>query len=227
VPPLSYRFLGRVRYAEAWELQRELVAELREGLAGARETLLAVEHEPVITLGRRGRREDVLLGEDALRALGVDLHVVERGGEVTYHGPGQLVLYPIVRVGPGRFGVGDLVRQLAAAIAERLAEEGIAAVYEPERPGLWVDGAKIAAVGMRVARGVSMHGAALNVDVDLRGFSWIVPCGLPEAPVTSMRALLGESHRLAPLEALARDIAVGFAGRLGFELEAPVGGAAD
>jgi lipoyl(octanoyl) transferase len=131
MPALTYRFLGRARYAPVWELQRELVAALQERREGAAETLLAVEHEPVITLGRRGRPEDVLLSEEALRARGLDLHVVERGGEVTYHGPGQLVLYPIVRVGPGRFGVGDLVRQLASAIASRLLCDGLEAVYDP------------------------------------------------------------------------------------------------
>jgi len=215
---LSYRYLGRAAYEPTWALQRDLAAALSARTPEARETLLAVEHDPVITIGRRGSRDDVLASAARLQALGVDLHEVDRGGEVTYHGPGQLVLYPVVRVTPSRFGVGDLVRGLAAVVADAIEALGIASTYDAENPGLWVGDAKICAVGMRVSRGVSTHGAALNVTSDLDAFRLIVPCGMPESGVTSVARELGDGARVPSLDKLAEGVARRFADRFGFAL---------
>lgn len=215
--PLHCLELGRRAYRPTWELQNELADGLRRERPGAAETLVLVEHDPVITIGRRGRRADVLASAEALATRGVELVEVDRGGEVTYHGPGQLVAYPIVRVDPRRFGVGDLVRGLAAAIARTLAELGIEATYDKENPGLWVEGAKICAVGMRVSRGVSTHGAALNVTTDLSAFDLIVPCGQPRAKATSVARLI--DGPIPTLRALGRRVAEHFAGRFDYRLE--------
>lgn len=211
--PLHYRFLGRRPYRPTWDLQREVADALRAGTGP--ETLLALEHDPVITIGRRGDSTDILAGAELLASQGVDVVEVDRGGEVTYHGPGQLVVYPIVALRGSRFGVGDLVRGLAAAIGDWLGESGIDARYDPEHPGLWVGDEKICAVGMRIRGGVSTHGAAVNLSTDLDAFKLIVPCGLPAARATSVAQLTGRAPGLAQA---ARHVAEGFAERLGFDL---------
>lgn len=215
--PLHCLELGRRAYRPTWRLQNELADRLRQEQAGAIETLVLVEHDPVITIGRRGRQGDVLVSSATLASRGIELVEVDRGGEVTYHGPGQLVVYPIVRVDPRRFGVGDLVRGLAAAIARVLAEMGIDATYDTESPGLWVKGAKICAVGMRVSRGVSTHGAAVNVTTDLTAFELIVPCGQPRARATSVAQLT--DGPVPTLRAVGRRVAEHFAERFDYRLE--------
>ena len=180
--------LGTVGYADALELQRRLHRQVADGALP--DLLLLLEHPHVYTLGRRGRDEDLLGTEEKRLALGVEVHRTDRGGEVTYHGPGQLVGYPIVDL--RRWGGGPLayVRALEAALVATLGEFGLSAQSGEKPTGVWVGDAKIAAIGVKISRGVTMHGFALNVAPDLSYFDGIVPCGMPDAQVTSMAALL-------------------------------------
>jgi len=176
--------LGVVPYREALELQERLrAARQREAIA---DVMLLLEHPPVYTRGRRASDAELVLGEDWYRDRGIDVVDVDRGGKVTYHGPGQLVGYPIVRTGE----VAAHVRALESALVEVLAAEGIAARSRPEDgpayTGVWVQERKIASIGVHVSRGVTTHGFALNVDVDLEPFQWVIACGLPGVTMTSM-----------------------------------------
>lgn len=177
--------LGRMGYREAWRRQHEVHRAVVEGHSAPR--LLLVEHPPVITFGRRGGRGHLRASEDQLLARGFDLVDVERGGDVTYHGPGQLVGYPVFPV--GRRVRGHL-RLLEQALVEALARFGIEAQGSPGYAGVWVGDRKVAAIGVAVQRQVSLHGFALNVTTDLTHFETIVPCGLYDKGVTSMAALL-------------------------------------
>ena len=185
--------LGTVEYRHAWNIQRDLVQRRIEGAIG--DTLLLLEHPHVYTLGRRGSLDDVLMSADSLATAGVAVHEVDRGGEVTYHGPGQLVGYAILNLreigGPVRY-----VRGMEAALIDALATFGIAAHAVDGFPGVWLDDgaerSKIAAIGVRVTRGVSSHGFALNVSTDLSHFQHIVACGIPGLNVTSMEQELGQ-----------------------------------
>jgi lipoate-protein ligase B len=175
--------LGRTEYAAAWELQRRLAQRVADGeLPGV---LLLLEHPHVYTLGRRGKMTDILVGTERLQELGIAVHATDRGGEVTYHGPEQLVGYPIVDIRP-LGGPLAFVHGIEAAIVATLAEFGIQAERGARPTGVWVGDAKIAAIGLKVSRGVSMHGFALNVAPDLSYFDHIVPCGMPGSRVTSM-----------------------------------------
>ncbi len=205
---------GPVDYAEAWALQRALVAARQEGRVP--DLLLLLEHAPVITIGRRGRREHVLLPPDELRRRGIAVYEVERGGDVTYHGPGQLVGYPIVHLRALREDVVRYVRLLEETVIVTLAGFGIAAGRERGFPGVWVDGAKICAVGVAVKRAVTMHGFALNVATPPEAFATINPCGLGR-PVTSMAAVLGRPVALADVR---RAYAAAFAHVMGIPLRA-------
>lgn len=186
--------LGRVDYGRVHRLQHRV----REGVLSGRlpEVVLRVEHPPVITLGRAADEKNIRAELSALDRQGVEVHRVERGGDVTYHGPGQVVVYPVFRIGSN---VKGFVTALAEAARAALSDFGIRAQWDESRPGLWVDNRKIAAVGIHVHRGVSIHGLALNVSVDLAGFQLVVPCGLAGAEVTSMEALLGESPGMEPV----------------------------
>ena len=211
-------WLGRRRYAPVHELQKQL-QDARKQERG-RDCILLVEHEPVITLGKAANEDNILLSEAMLAARGVDRVAIGRGGDVTYHGPGQLVIYPILRVRP--FGVGDLVRGLAAAINRVVATYGISADYDVDNPGLWVDGGKICAVGMRVARGVSTHGAALNVTTALEAFDLIVPCAMPGSKAAAVQAFCQKAGRPTPsLSELADRIGAAFAEHFGFRIVPP------
>ena len=181
-------FLGRVPYADASALQRELHERVATGQIASQ--LLLLEHPHVYTLGRRGQESDVLATPNRLEELGAEVHRADRGGEVTYHGPGQLVGYPIVDL--RRLGGGPLryVRALERVLIETLAELGIAGESEDRPTGVWIGDAKIAAIGVKISRGVTMHGFALNVDPDLSYFEHIVPCGISEGRVTSISTLL-------------------------------------
>ena len=174
-------------YGEAWALQRALLRDRQEERIP--DVLLLVEHPPVITVGRAGKKRHILVPEDLLRRGGIELYEIERGGDVTYHGPGQLVGYPIL--GLQRLGedVVRYVRLLETTLIAALEEFEIAAERLRGFPGVWVGGAKIAAIGVAVKRKVTMHGFALNVDPDLAHFDLINPCGLGK-PVTSMARLL-------------------------------------
>ena len=184
--PRTPRGLGQIGYAAGLYLQRELHARVAEGeMDGA---LLLLEHPHVYTLGRRGTLDDILAPADRLLALGVEVHHVDRGGEVTYHGPGQLVGYPIVSL--RRLGMRPLeyVRSLERLLIDTLSGFGISAEAEGHPTGVWTEGAKIAAIGVRVSRGVTTHGFALNVSPELSYFKHIVPCGIEDCRVTSMES---------------------------------------
>jgi lipoate-protein ligase B len=181
---------GRVAYQEAWDEQRRLAEACREDGEGR---LLLLEHPPTYTFGVRGRQEHLLLNEDALASLGASVHRIDRGGDVTFHGPGQLVGYPILDLRRWRQGPLWYVRSLEAVLIEALAAFGITGRRVPGRPGVFAGEAKIAAIGVRVSRGITSHGFALNVDPDLRYFSYIIPCGLPDVRVTSMAEQLGRA----------------------------------
>ncbi|MFL5779059.1 MAG: lipoyl(octanoyl) transferase LipB [Chloroflexota bacterium] len=191
---LDVRWLGRIDYREAWALQKQLVVDRAEGRVG--DVLLLLEHPAVLTLGRTSDPVHVRAPAAQLAALGIEVVRVERGGEVTYHGPGQLVAYPILALGARGLLVRPLVRALEAAMAETCAAFGVAAGRREGHPGCWVepDGPnprKIGALGLRIERGVSYHGIALNVDPDLGHFGLIDPCGMPDVTSTSIAAEAG------------------------------------
>ena len=207
--PCTVHRLGLVEYQEAWAEQRRLVAACREDGQGH---LLLLEHPPTYTLGARGRQEHLLLAEEALAELGAAVHRVDRGGDVTFHGPGQLVGYPILDLRRWRQGPLWYVRSLETMLIDALSAFDIKAVRVPGRTGVWVGEAKIAAIGVRVSRGVTSHGFALNVDPDLNYFSHIIPCGLPDAAVTSMAEVLGQRDRLTPeMDAVMDAVVAAFA----------------
>ena len=186
------RELGRVEYGKAFDLQQELATERKQGLIG--DQLLLLEHPHVITLGRNGHRENVLAGDDVLRRTGISFHPTNRGGDVTYHGPGQLVGYPILDLREWKRDVVGYVRAIEQVLIDTLADFGIAAGRIPKLTGVWVGERKIAAIGVHISRWVTSHGFALNVSTDLSYFQYIVPCGLTK-PVTSM-AQLGAAANL-------------------------------
>ena len=184
-----YCWLGTVDYLQARRMQDELVERVHDGESP--NTLLLLEHPHVYTRGRLSRDEHLLTPGDELSALGVPVHETDRGGQVTYHGPGQLVGYPIINL--RRLGIGPLqyVRTLEQVIIDTLAGFNIAAHTEPGLTGVWTAGGKIAAIGVKISRGIAFHGFALNVNTDLAYYRHIVPCGITDRPVTSMAAMLG------------------------------------
>ena len=182
--------LGLLDYQAAYDLQRRLHAQVVAGELP--DLLLLLEHPHVYTLGRRGQQSHILAPDDMLTQLGVETHFTDRGGETTYHGPGQLVGYPIVNLRRWGGGVRKYVETLEQVLIGTLSEFGITAHSEGKPTGVWVEDAKIAAIGVRVSRSVTMHGFALNVCPDLSFFDHIVPCGMPGARVTSMAQELGQ-----------------------------------
>lgn len=193
---LEVQRLGRVRYAEAMALMEARVAERLAGTAP--DTLFLLEHEPVITLGRRADTTNILRDPEQLRALGVEVHETGRGGDVTYHGPGQIVAYPVVDLRPDRQDVRRYVGDLEETMIRTVGRFGITADRVDKLNGTWVDGQrKIGAVGVRIARWVTSHGLALNVNTDLDAFSIIVPCGIRDKAVTSMARELGRPVELS------------------------------
>jgi lipoyl(octanoyl) transferase len=213
--PLRTVWLGRADYAETLALQRALVRAVSDGTG--LETLLLLEHPHVYTLGRRGKHEDILVGTAELTALDVEVHETDRGGEVTYHGPGQLVGYPIVDLRP-LGGPLKFVCALQEAVVTALSAYGVPASCADRPTGIWVGDAKIGAIGLRVSRGISSHGFAVNINPDLSYFDRIVPCGMPGVDVTSvLREGLGEGSG-----ATVRDAASLVADALGSALGRPV-----
>ncbi len=211
--PLASTRLGPVGYADALEFQRALHSRVADGeMDGA---LLLLEHPHVYTLGRRGTLDDVLAPTDRLASLGVEVHHVDRGGEVTYHGPGQLVGYPIVSLRRLSLRPLEYVRSLERLLIDTLSGYGVAAEAEGHPTGVWTGGAKIAAIGVRVSRGVTTHGFALNVSPDLGYFEHIVPCGMRDCRVTSM-ATEGAS---ADMDEVASGVAGHFERVFGVRLE--------
>ena len=180
--------LGRVGYVAALDLQRKIVVERQRG--GIPDTLLLLEHPHVITLGRNGRPENLLAGGEHLRRAAIGFYPTDRGGDITYHGPGQLVGYPILDLRQWRRDVVAYLRALEQVLIDALGEFAIAAGRSGGLTGVWTGGAKIAALGVHIGRWVTSHGFALNVSTDLSYFQYIVPCGLSGKPVTSMERLL-------------------------------------
>ena len=190
-----HEFLGRVGYREAAALQVECSRHLKDG-AGP-ERLLLLEHPPVITLGRNARAEDVLLDTRALAARGIAVERCDRGGQVTYHGPGQLVGYPILDLSPDRRDVARYLRDLEEVLIRTLGRFAVESFRRPGLTGVWVEAGKIAALGVHLSRWVTTHGFALNVSTDLRQYDFIVPCGLRGGGIASMQGLLGRPVALA------------------------------
>jgi lipoyl(octanoyl) transferase len=203
-PAFAVRRLGRVPYGEALELQRALVEDRRAGRIG--DTLLLLEHPPVVTLGvkTRGRPTNILASPAALAAAGVEVHETGRGGDVTYHGPGQLVGYPIFDLRPDRCDVHRYIRDLEEALILAAAGFGIAAGRVAGLTGVWAGEPgredKLAAIGVRISRWITSHGFALNVGTDLGHFGLIVPCGIADRGVTSLARLLGREVDMADVE---------------------------
>jgi lipoyl(octanoyl) transferase len=201
---IDVRRLGRVAYAAGLELQQQLVDERRAGAIG--DTLLLLEHPPVITTGARARgaRANVVASADVLAREGVEIFDTGRGGDVTYHGPGQLVGYPIVDLRPDRQDVHRYVRDLEEALIVAIARFGITGTRVPGLSGVWVGERdreeKIAAIGVRISRWITSHGFALNVNTDLRHFQLIVPCGIADRGVTSIARVLGRAVAMADVE---------------------------
>ena len=180
------RELGRLDYGRALDLQAELVSRRKQGEIP--DQLLLLEHPHVITLGRNGHMENLLATSEVLRSSGIAFHPTDRGGDITYHGPGQLVGYPILDLREWKRDVGAYVRSIEQVLIDLLADFRITAGRIPGCTGVWVDNAKIAAIGVHISRWVTSHGFALNVNTDLQYFQYIVPCGLTK-PVTSMARL--------------------------------------
>lgn len=210
-PQGVWHWLGRVAFADTVALQERLRAAVIAG--SGPETLLLLEHHPVITMGRSAVPANVLVNEAELSRRGIALHRASRGGDVTYHGPGQLVGYPVVTL---RRGVRAHIEGMATALAEVLAALGLPVLYRREAPGLWFSSGdayqKVCAFGVNVHRRVAIHGFALNLDPILEHFSLIVPCGMAGCPVTSLRALTGAAPTPADL---AARVAAALGARLG------------
>lgn len=187
--------LGVVPYAPVHELQRKLVRWRQQELIG--DVLLLLEHEPVITLGRRADESNILVSRDVLRREGIEVQRIERGGDVTYHGPGQLVGYPIIDMHTYGLGASDYMHRLEAVIRDGLADFGLETSLREKIIGVWVGDNKIAALGVRIKRGVTFHGFALNVDPNIVHWSLIIPCGIRDGGVTSLVQEMGEVASMA------------------------------
>ena len=209
--------LGRVSYVEGLRVQQELIAARKAGSIA--DTLVLLEHPPVLTLGRNARRDNILASDDLLAARGVAVHETNRGGEVTYHGPGQLVGYPIVDLRgdlPGKkgphLGPVDYVRLLEEVLMRAAREFGVATQRVAGRTGVWtlaggsVQEKKLAAIGVHVSCGITSHGFALNVTTDLRDFDWIVPCGITDRRNTSLELEADDAPPIAPTMDNARNV---------------------
>ena len=197
---LDVRRLGVVPYADALALQRSLVEDRRAGRIG--DTLLLLEHPPVLTLGARGDggRSHILASAESLATRSIEVHEAGRGGDVTYHGPGQIVGYPIIDLNSHRRDVHRYVRDLETVLIRTAGDYGISAHRVDGLTGVWVGDEKLAAIGVRIARWVTSHGFALNVNTYLDHFDLIVPCGIADRGVTSMARLLGRSLDTAEVE---------------------------
>lgn len=212
--PAQLRDLGIVPYADALALQRTLHAQR---VAGAiPDTLLLLEHPPVITLGKAFHPEHLRYAREFYAQQGIELHPTDRGGDVTCHNPGQLVGYPIFDVAQHGRDLHKFLRDIEQAIIDALRNFGVEAHREAGYTGVWVGDAKIAAIGIKVTKWVSMHGFALNVNNDLRLFQTIVPCGIADRPVTSLQQVLG---RDVPMEQVKQAVARAFERVFGFRFE--------
>ena len=212
---LDVRDVGRMEYDVALALQLELVAERQAERIG--DTLVLVEHPPVITMGRSAGDGDILLPREELERLGVQIHRITRGGEATYHGPGQLVGYPIVNLYNHQRKLRLFVDRLEEVFIRVLADHySIEASRDDAHRGVWVGREKIAAVGISISRAVTMHGFAFNVAPDLSHFDWIVPCGIRDRGVTSLERILG---RAPDMELVKEQVVRSFCSVYGYRLK--------
>jgi lipoyl(octanoyl) transferase len=187
---LKVLFLGRCDYQKALDIQKDLLAKRQQG--EIEDILILVEHPPVITLGINAEEENIISSDEFLSEYGISIHKINRGGDVTYHGPGQIVGYPIINIKEKRLGVKDFVRKIEEVFIELLNNKyNISAARDPEHTGVWVGNDKITAIGIAVKRYVTMHGFAFNVNTNLEHFKWIVPCGISDRGVTSVERLIG------------------------------------
>lgn len=184
--------LPRTEYVKTWALQGELVTARKNQMIES-DIVLFSEHLPVFTLGRRGWSSNLTVSTDFLEGTGIPVIQVERGGDITYHGPGQLIGYPIVDLGKARLKVLDYVNHLEEVMIRAVGESGIRASRNPLNRGVWIDGNKLGSIGIAVRHGISYHGFALNVNMDLRPFEWINPCGLTGVRMTSMAREVSQS----------------------------------
>jgi len=217
--------LGRICYSEALAIQQQLVEVCHQRRIG--NTLLLLEHPPVLTLGRNSSRENILASDELLARRGVEIHEINRGGDVTYHGPGQLVGYPIIdlRSFTPRLGAVDYVRKLEEVLIRACASYGIVTQRVPKRTGVWTlpGGAilerKIAAIGVHISRGITSHGFAVNVTTDLRDFDLIVPCGIADRTVTSLEDEIDTAtHGVLSLENAGNTVARHFGAVFGHQV---------
>src|SRR5215469_2475199 len=211
---INMLFLGRADYSTALDLQQTLVHLVKEGRIG--HTLLLLEHPPVITLGRNAVEQNIVASRDVLESKGIELHETDRGGDVTFHGPGQLVGYPIfdLRSFSPRIGAVEFVRKIEEALIRTCGDLGVVTQRVSGMTGVWTEeGAKIAAIGVHISRAVTSHGFALNVNTDLDYFNLIVPCGIADKPVTSLERELSNSisrRKLPSLEETAELVSRNF-----------------
>lgn len=208
-----YAWLGTLGYPAAMELQRRLVEQAHSGAAP--NTLLLLEHPPTYTRGRLSRPEHLLAAPGQLDAAGIPVYDTDRGGQITYHGPGQLVGYPVVNLREWGGGPLRYVRELERVIIAALGEFGLAAHTEPGLTGVWCAGGKVAAIGVKISRGIAFHGFAVNLDPDLSYYRHIIPCGLSDRPVTSAAAELG---RPVDGAAFRQRLACEFGAAMGWEM---------
>ena len=190
---------GRLRYEPAYQLQMQCVNSIKNNPHAPQAYLILLEHEPVLTLGRRTADSELLVSREWLQERGIEMHEIDRGGKITYHGPGQVVGYPIVPLLGERRDVYKYLRSLEHIIITVLAGYGISGTRNPEYTGVWVGDSKVAAIGIGLTRWITFHGFALNVNTDLDAFSIITPCGISGKGVTSMQKLLGREIPLAEI----------------------------
>lgn len=197
--------LGRMEYQQAWDLQRRVGEEVGRGTLS--DTILMVEHPPVYTVGRsaHGSLANLLWDDERRRQEGIDLIMVDRGGDITYHGPGQLVGYPVLNLTRHGQDLHQYLRRLESAIIKSLAHWGVDAYQLPPHTGVWVGDEKVAAIGVKASQWITQHGFALNVNPDLTHFSGIVPCGIGDKGVTSMERLLGRDVALKDVMPVVED----------------------
>ncbi len=207
--------LGLMDYASALELQKERVAQRKAGAIP--DTLLLLEHPHVYTLGRNARRENMLVSPEYLAARGAQVFSTDRGGDVTYHGPGQLVGYPIFDLTEHRRDISWYMRSLEEVFIRTARDWGIEAGRAPGAPGVWVGNDKLTAMGVHLSRWVTSHGFAMNVSTDLSHFQWIVPCGLRDKGVTSLAKLLGHT---VDIDEVAKQVVEHFGQVFGMEVKA-------
>ena len=214
---LNILFLGKCEYRKALEIQYKLLEKRQKG--EIEDTLIIVEHPPVITLGNQAEKSNIIVSEEYLKQQLIDIIETNRGGDVTYHGDGQIVGYPIIDIKNSKIGVRDFVNGLEEVFIQLLKEEfGIDAGRSPGHTGVWIGNNKILAIGLAVKRGVTMHGFAFNVNTNLEHFNFIVPCGITDKGVTSVEKILGKAYSIDEMNKKVVDYFVRVFNYQGFDI---------